>query len=81
MYAEITSFFENLTGKDYHTCMLSLTDKLLGSTGAQILAWVCLVVAIFLILMRRVAAAGIILVLYIMAVFLAYAPAIVRLFK
>lgn len=74
-------FIEKLLGVNYDTFFRDLADKFLGSTGAEVVAWISLSIATFLIFRRRVSSIGLIILLYLVAFILAYAPALYKIIK
>lgn len=66
---------------DYDTFFSHFVEKITGPTGAQIISWSCLILATFLLLRRRVTAAGLIVFLYAVAFVFAYIPSILKLLK
>lgn len=74
-------FIERIFNVKYDTFFKDLADKFLGSTGAEVIAWICLILATFLILRRRVSSLGLIIFLYFIAFILAYIPAIYKVIK
>jgi len=74
----VHNWFTRITGLDYDSFWSFITNKLFGPQGAQIVAWICLILATYLIFARRVRAAGLIITLYIVAAVFAYLPTILK---
>lgn len=77
----ISEFFEKFFHISYDEFFKWLTDKLFGPTGAEIVSWICLSFSVYLIMRRRVNAAGIIIMLYLVAFAFAYIPPIVKMLR
>ncbi len=66
---------------NYDVVFKKMVDNLLGPTGAEIISWVCLGLATFLILRRRVTSVGLIMFLYLVAWCFAYIPGLLKIFR
>lgn len=66
---------------DYDVVFKKMVDNLLGPTGAEIIGWICLGLATFLILRRRVTSVGLIVFLYLAAWGFAYIPGLLKILR
>lgn len=77
----VKEWIQKVFNVQYDQFFKELADKFFGPTGAEVIAWLCLITSTFLILRRRVTSIGVIVLLYLIAFFFAYAPSLYRLLR